>query len=109
MADAVDAHETAQAPPMSKGPPSMPAVSIHDTPTEPATSPRSDRSSSSTMLGSKSFDFLRLEDGPREKNLSGLSTRWMVNDGTMDSRKQFDALLRKAAPGIQQPDYGKGD
>ena len=35
MADAVDAHEAAQAPPASKasGPPSMPAVSIEDTPT----------------------------------------------------------------------------
>ena len=42
MADAVDAHEAAQAPPRSKasGPPSMPAVSIDDTPTEPATTPR---------------------------------------------------------------------
>ena len=40
MADAVDAHEAAQAPPMSKasGPPSMPAVYIEDTPT--GTSPR---------------------------------------------------------------------
>ena len=42
MADAVDAHEAAPAPPMSKAsaPPSMPQVSIDDTPTEPATSPR---------------------------------------------------------------------
>ena len=42
MANAVDAHEAAQAPPTSKaaGPPSMPAVSIEETPTEPATSPR---------------------------------------------------------------------
>ena len=42
MADAVDAHEAAPAPPMSKAsaPPSMPPVSIEDTPTEPATSPR---------------------------------------------------------------------
>ena len=42
MADAVDAHEAAQAPPTSKAasPPSMPAVSIDETPTEPATSPR---------------------------------------------------------------------
>ena len=42
MADAVDAHEGAQALPTSKasGPPSMPAVSIDETPTEPATSPR---------------------------------------------------------------------
>ena len=42
MADAVDAHEAAQAPPTSKaaGPPSMPAVSNDETPTEPATSPR---------------------------------------------------------------------
>ena len=42
MADAVDAHEAAQAPPTCKaaGPPSMPAVSIDETPTEPATSPR---------------------------------------------------------------------
>ena len=42
MADAVDAHEAAQAPPRSKasGPPSMPAVSIEDTLTEPATTPR---------------------------------------------------------------------
>ena len=42
MADAIDAHEAAPAPPMSKAsaPPSMPPVSIEDTPTEPATSPR---------------------------------------------------------------------
>ena len=42
MADAVDAHEVAQAPTTSKAssPPSLPAVSIDDTPTEPATSPR---------------------------------------------------------------------
>ena len=42
MADAVDAHVPAQAPPTSKaaGPPSMQTVSIDDTPTEPATSPR---------------------------------------------------------------------
>ena len=43
MADAVDAHVSAQAPPTSKaaGPPSMQTVSIDDTPTEPsATSPR---------------------------------------------------------------------
>ena len=42
MADAIDAHETQQAPPTSKasGPPSMRTVSIDDTPTEPATSPR---------------------------------------------------------------------
>ena len=42
MADAVDAHEAAPAPPMSKAsvPSSMPPVSIDDTPTEPATSPR---------------------------------------------------------------------
>ena len=42
MADAVDAHEAMQAPPTSKaaGPPSMPAVSIEETPTEPAISPR---------------------------------------------------------------------
>ena len=37
MADAVDAHEAAPAPPMSKAsvPSSMPPVSIEDTPTEP--------------------------------------------------------------------------
>ena len=42
MADAVEAHAAAPAPPASKAPslPSMPPVSIEDTPTEPATSPR---------------------------------------------------------------------
>ena len=42
MADAVDVHEAAQAPPTSKaaGPPSIQTVSIDETPTEPATSPR---------------------------------------------------------------------
>ena len=46
MADAVDAHEAALAPPTSKatGPPSMAAVSIDETPTEPAIS-KGDRSS----------------------------------------------------------------
>ena len=42
MADAVHAHEAAPAPPMStaSAPPSMPPVSMEDTPTQPATSPR---------------------------------------------------------------------
>ena len=58
MADAVDAHEAAQAPPRSKasGPPSMPAVSIDDTPTEPATTPRCQKFQSS--VGFKNFNFL---------------------------------------------------
>ena len=92
MADAVDAHEAAQAPPTSKaaGPPSMPAVSIDETPTEPATSPR---------LRPCPFylEELRLptrEIGPRDEP-EKFVTRWLVNDGSY-ADEEFDARLRKA-------------
>ena len=92
MADAVDAHEAAQAPPTSKaaGPPSMPAVSIDETPMEPATSPR-------TRTVPFYVEELRLptrEIGPQDEP-EKLVTRWLVNDGSYTD-EEFDALLRKA-------------
>ena len=68
MAVAVDAHEAVPAPPMSQAsvPSSMPPVSIEDAPTEPATSPRTDRSSSSND-GLKNFAFLPGSIGPQEE------------------------------------------
>ena len=79
MADAVDAHEAAPAPPMSKAPspPSTPPVSIEDTPTEPATSPRT------IVPAQRWVEELRLptrEIGPREEP-EWFVTKWMVNDG----------------------------
>ena len=95
MADAVDAHEAAPAPPMSKASVLCPfhQCLLEDTPTEPATSPRTMEKFQSSD-GSKNFDFLqgRLV---HEKNLKGLSTRWMVNDGRWT--EEFDALLLRKA------------
>ena len=94
MADAVDAHEAAPAPPVSKAsvPSSMPPVSMEDTPTEPATSPRT-----MEVPVQRWVEELRLptsECGPREEP-ERFVTRWMVNDGRWTA-EEFDALLRKA-------------
>ena len=105
MADAVHAHEAAQAPPMSKasGPPSMPAVSIHDTPTEPATSPRM-----MEVPVPRYVEELRLptrQIGPQEEP-ERFVTRWMVNDGRWTT-EEFDALLRKARQAFNNQDMDR--
>ena len=99
MADAVDAHEAAQAPPTSKatGPPSMPAVSIDETPTEPATSPRTRPVPFYVEELPTSYDGRLVH----RRNRKGLSAKWMVNDGGYTD-EEFDALLRKARQDIQQ-------
>ena len=104
MADAVDAHEAAQAPPTSKAscPPSMPAVSIDDTPTEPATSPRTRE-----VPFPRYVEELRLptrEMGPHEEP-ERFATKRMVNDGSYTD-EEFDALLRKARQAFNNRDMG---
>ena len=95
MADAIDAHEAAQAPPRSKasGPPSMPAVSIDATPTEPATTPRV--SEGPVQRWAQELQLPTLEHGPREEP-ERFATRYILDDGTM-TQEAHDALLRKAA------------
>ena len=102
MADAVDAHEAAPAPPESKAPSpqSMPPVSIEDTPTEPATSPRT-----MEVPVQRWVEELRLptrEIGPREEP-ERFATRWMVNEGRWTA-EEFDALLRKARQAFKNDD-----
>ena len=68
----------------------MPAVSIDETPTEPATSPR-------TRPVPFYVEELRLptrEIGPQDEP-EKFVTRWLVNDGSYTD-EEFDALLRKA-------------
>ena len=102
MADAVEAHEAAQAPPVSKAsvPSFIPPVSIDDTPTEPATSPRTvevpvQRYVEELQLPSR-------EHGPREEP-ERFATSWMVNDGRWTA-EEFDALLRKARQAFNNED-----
>ena len=67
-------------------------LSIDDTPTEPATSPRT-----MEVPVPRYVEELRLptrEIGPREEP-ERFVTRWMVNDGGW-TVEEFDALLRKA-------------
>ena len=102
MADAVDAHEAAPAPPMSKAPslPAIPTVSPEDTPTEPATSPRTIE-----VPVQRCVEELRLptrEIGPREEP-ERFVTRWMVNDGRWTA-EEFDAWLRKARQAFNNQD-----
>ena len=102
MADAVDAHEAAQAPPTSKasGHPSMPAMSIDDTPTEPATSPRV--MEVPVQRWAPELQLPTLEQGPREEP-ERFATRYILNDGTM-TQEAHDALLRKAAQAFNNQD-----
>ena len=102
MADAVDAHEAAQAPPVSKasGLPSMPPVSIHDTPTEPASTPRV--MEVPVQHGAQELQLPTLEHGPREEP-ERFATRYLLNDGTM-TQEAHDALLRKAAQAFNNRD-----
>ena len=102
MADAVDAHEAAQAPPMSKasGPPSVPAVSIDDTQTKPAMSPRV--TEVPVQRWAPELQLPTLEHGPREKP-ERFATRYILNDGTM-TQEAHDALLRKAAQAFNNQD-----
>ena len=102
MADAVDAHESAPAPLMSKAPSpqSVPPVSIEDTPTEPAASPRV-----MEVPVQRWVEELRLptrEIGPREEP-EQFVTRWMVNDGRWTA-EEFDALLCKARQAVNNDD-----
>ena len=96
MADAVDAHEAAQAPPRSKasGPPSMPA------PTEPATTPRV--SEVPVQRWAHELQLATLEYGPREEP-ERFASRYILNDGTM-TQEAHDALLRKAAQAFNNRD-----
>ena len=105
MANAVDAHEAAPAPPMSKasGPPSMPAVSINDTPTEPATTPRV--SEVPVQRWAQELQLPTLEHGPREEP-ERFATRYILNDGTM-TQEAHDALLRKAAQAFNNRDMDR--
>ena len=102
MADAVDAYEAAPAPPMSKAPSLQPtrAVSIDNTPTEPATSPRM-----MEVPVQRWVDELRLpirEIGPREEPERFVS-RVVLNDGRW-TEEEHEALLRKAAQAFNYRD-----
>ena len=105
MADAVDAHEAAQAPPRSKasGPPSVPAVSIDDTPTEPATTPRV--SEVPVQRWAHELQLPTLEYGPREEP-ERFASRYILHDGTM-TQEAHDALLRKAAQAFNNQDMDR--
>ena len=89
MADAVDAHEAAQAPPQSKA--SMPAVYQDDTPTEPATSPRV----MEVPVLPRHIEELRLpgrEYGPHEEP-EKFATRWVTRGGY--TQEEWDAYFEK--------------
>ena len=88
MADAVEAHEAATAPPQSKA--SMPGVCHDDTPTEPATSPRV-----MEVPVPQYTEELRLptrEYGPHEEP-ERFVTRWVSRDGY--TQEEWDAYFRK--------------
>ena len=93
MADAVNAHEAAQAPPRSKalGSPSMPAVPIDDSPTNSATSPRV--TEVPVQRWPSELQLPTLEHGPKEEP-ERFAERYILNDGTM-TQEAHDALLRK--------------
>ena len=96
MADLVDAaEEAAPAPPLTKAPSpgSMRTVSIDDTPTEPATSPRKievpePRWPTELQLPTGMF-------GPMEEP-EQFPTRWILNDGRW-TEEEHEELLCKAA------------
>ena len=105
MADAVDAYEAAPAPPMTKAPSpqSMRTVSIEDTPTEPATSPRM-----MEVPVQQWVEELRLptrEIGPREEPERFVS-RYILNDGGLP-QEEYDALQRKAAQAFNNRDMSR--
>ena len=89
MADAVDAHEAAQASPQSKA--SMPGVYQDDAPTEPATSPRVIE----VPVHPTYVEELRLpsrEYGPHEEP-ERFVTKWVSRDGY--TQEEWDAYFRK--------------
>ena len=89
MADAVDAHEAAQASPQSKA--SMPGVYQDDAPTEPATSPRVIE----VPVHPTYVEELRLpsrEYGPHEEP-ERFVTGWVSRDGY--TQEEWDAYFRK--------------
>ena len=78
----------------------MPAVSIEDTPTEPATSPRV--TEVPVQRWAQELQLPTLEHGPREEP-ERFATRYILNDGTM-TQETYDALLRKAAQTFNNQD-----
>ena len=102
MADAFDAHEAAQAPPVSKAsvPANRPPVSIEDTPTEPATSPRAMEVPVQRWV--QELQLPTIEHGPREEPERFVS-RYIPNDGSL-TRQAYDALLRRAAQTFNNQD-----
>ena len=106
MADLVDATEaTAPALPSTKAPSpgSMRTVSIDDTPTEPATSPRETEAQYQRWPTE-----LRLPTGfigPLEEP-EVFPTKWILNDGRW-TEEEHEALLRKAAQAINYRDWNR--
>ena len=91
MADAVDAHEAAQAPPQSKA--SMPGVYQDEVPTEPATSPRSQIHE--VPVHPTYIEELRLpsrEYGPHPEP-ERFVTRWISRDGY--TQEEWEDYFRK--------------
>ena len=91
MADAVDAHEAAQAPPQSKA--SMPGVYQDEVPTEPATSPMSQVHE--VPVHPTYIEELRLpsrEHGPHPEP-ERFVTKWVSRDGY--TQEEWEAYFRK--------------
>ena len=104
MANAVEQHEAAQAPPRSKA--SMPAVYHDEVPTEPATSPRSQIHEVPVLPEYvEELQLPSLEYGPRPEP-ERFATRYILNDGTM-TQEAYDELTRKAAQSFNNRDMEK--
>ena len=100
MADVVDAAQTgAQAPPVSKAAPPQSTVapySIDDTPTEPATSPRT--VDPQVQEWAVELQLPTSETGPREEP-ERYPTRFIVNDGQWTPEGHEEQLYKDAQAG----------